>query len=1046
MVVKKAWVAMATLLAFAALPACATSNVGTTATSTGTGSAAGGGDAGGASSTTTGTSAGGAGGKAAVCGDGAIAITESCDDGNPDDNDGCSATCTFEDGWDCMGEPTVCTAKCGDGFLVGKEACDDGNKTTSDGCSDSCTVENGYKCDGAPSKCATICGDSIIAGSEECDDKDTMAGNGCSDLCKVETGWTCVGQPSLCKTTCGDGILAGAEVCDDHNFAPGDGCDAACLVEDHWTCTGAPSVCVTPCNDGFITGTEVCDDGNSATGDGCNAMCKPEPGFTCTGMPSKCITTCGDGIAVVGFEACDDGNLTNNDGCNAVCKVEPGFICMGATPTTCTTICGDGYAAGQETCDVSPPQPNDGCDATCHAEHGYICNNFPSICQTVCGDGIVGGNEACDSGGGVGCSASCVVLPGYTCMGEPSVCITTCGDGVQAGGEQCDDGNLTNGDCCSSACGAELGCEIEANNAIVTANDFSALAIATTVKGSIKPTGDLDYYVVTIPAGQTVVFNAATLDGYSSSCVNLTQDSFLTLYDVNGVSLGTDDNSGPGNCAQLQVLNVTGGDYFVEVKAGANTPQFSYALTVQLQIVICGNGTKEPGEQCDDGNVTNGDGCSSTCTIEVVNEIEPNDTPAQALVNGTFPANQLWAGAITPLGDNDYYLLHLTKTADLKIESFDGNGPGSCNAIDTVIYLYAANGTTQLAMDDDSGVNSCSLINSTTAVGARHLLPGDYYVRLQRYSNSAVIGAYDLLITYNALCGNGILEGFEECDGGGSCSVDCNIIPICGDGIIKAPEICDDGNTSSGDGCSAACGVETTYSCTGAPSVCVIPPCGDGIIQSPQSCDDANAVSGDGCSSTCTIEPGFICSGTPSVCTASESNCNDGLDNDNDGLTDCADPECAVACAMLTCPAGQSLYAYNRNALNAAILDNATITDSTGVGAPGAVKKVVFRVNITHTWDNDIVMTLKSPAGPALDISSHNGGSGDNYTNTVFDDACVNLITAGTPPFTGCYKPEAALASFNNQNAAGVWVLGVGDTASGDQGTLLSWNLAMCTQ
>src|SRR5262245_66603296 len=32
----------------------------------------------------------------------------------------------------------------------------------------------------------------------------------------------------------------------------------------------------------------------------------------------------------------------------------------------------------------------------------------------------------------------------------------------------------------------------------------------------------------------------------------------------------------------------------------------------------CGNGAVQPsqGEQCDDGNTTNGDGCSSTCTIE----------------------------------------------------------------------------------------------------------------------------------------------------------------------------------------------------------------------------------------------------------------------------------------------------------------------------------------------------------------------------------------------------------------------------------------------
>ncbi len=31
---------------------------------------------------------------------------------------------------------------------------------------------------------------------------------------------------------------------------------------------------------------------------------------------------------------------------------------------------------------------------------------------------------------------------------------------------------------------------------------------------------------------------------------------------------------------------------------------------------VCGNGVKESGEQCDDDNTTNGDGCSSTCTIE----------------------------------------------------------------------------------------------------------------------------------------------------------------------------------------------------------------------------------------------------------------------------------------------------------------------------------------------------------------------------------------------------------------------------------------------
>jgi cysteine-rich repeat protein len=30
----------------------------------------------------------------------------------------------------------------------------------------------------------------------------------------------------------------------------------------------------------------------------------------------------------------------------------------------------------------------------------------------------------------------------------------------------------------------------------------------------------------------------------------------------------------------------------------------------------CGDGYTDAGEQCDDGNLISGDGCSSTCTIE----------------------------------------------------------------------------------------------------------------------------------------------------------------------------------------------------------------------------------------------------------------------------------------------------------------------------------------------------------------------------------------------------------------------------------------------
>lgn len=46
------------------------------------------------------------------CGDGWILTKDiddqACDDGNTDNNDGCSSNCRVEDGWVCEGEPSVC--------------------------------------------------------------------------------------------------------------------------------------------------------------------------------------------------------------------------------------------------------------------------------------------------------------------------------------------------------------------------------------------------------------------------------------------------------------------------------------------------------------------------------------------------------------------------------------------------------------------------------------------------------------------------------------------------------------------------------------------------------------------------------------------------------------------------------------------------------------------------------------------------------------------------------------------------------------------------
>lgn len=42
------------------------------------------------------------------CGDGVKASTEGCDDGNTVNGDGCSSVCTVEQGYQCVGQPSVC--------------------------------------------------------------------------------------------------------------------------------------------------------------------------------------------------------------------------------------------------------------------------------------------------------------------------------------------------------------------------------------------------------------------------------------------------------------------------------------------------------------------------------------------------------------------------------------------------------------------------------------------------------------------------------------------------------------------------------------------------------------------------------------------------------------------------------------------------------------------------------------------------------------------------------------------------------------------------
>lgn len=149
---------------------------------------------------------------------------------------------------------------------------------------------------------------------------------------------------------------------------------------------------------------------------------------------------------------------------------------------------------------------------------------------------------------------------------------------------------------------------------------------------------------------------------------------------------------------------------------------------------------------------------------------------------------------------------------------------------------------------------------------------------------------------------------------------------------------------------------------------------------------------------------------------------------------------------------GVGLYSmtFSRNNLNLAIPDNnpTGIEDEIyvfGLTEANIIKVVVTIDTIIHTWDADLDITLVSPNGTLIDLSSDNGSSGDNYINCTLDDDATASVTTAVAPMTGIWKPETPLNVLANSNSWGSWKLRVVDDAGSDVGTLWAWKLQFIT-
>ena len=135
---------------------------------------------------------------------------------------------------------------------------------------------------------------------------------------------------------------------------------------------------------------------------------------------------------------------------------------------------------------------------------------------------------------------------------------------------------------------------------------------------------------------------------------------------------------------------------------------------------------------------------------------------------------------------------------------------------------------------------------------------------------------------------------------------------------------------------------------------------------------------------------------------------------------------------------------YSSTDVPKAITDLSTIMSTLNVGDGGPINDVDVSLTLLHSADGDLDISLISPDGTTeVNLSSDNGGFGNDYTGTKFDDDQGSPITSGVPPFTGTFRPEGLLSTYDTSEKSGTWTLKIADDTATNTGNLISWGLTI---
>ena len=167
-----------------------------------------------------------------------------------------------------------------------------------------------------------------------------------------------------------------------------------------------------------------------------------------------------------------------------------------------------------------------------------------------------------------------------------------------------------------------------------------------------------------------------------------------------------------------------------------------------------------------------------------------------------------------------------------------------------------------------------------------------------------------------------------------------------------------------------------------------------------------------------------------------------------------------LTCDTITVPCGTDIEpAFTPPASGALLVDDepglpigpngGTVTIATlDVAAPAGtgVTDVNVLIDLTHTWSDDLDVSIFNPQGQEVVLANDVCGANDNWENVRFDDEAPAPVATScnpTPPpaLTGDVQPSGSLADYDGAGATGTWTLMITDDVGGDGGTLQYFGL-----